>query len=633
MTSNVMSQIRVAKPLKDLGDIFEHSGLVKAKFDLQNPYRTDTIRILNIETSCGCTAVLTNDTIIPPQSTIELEVSYDPSGRLGLFVKSIEITTLTGKDERNKLYLKIMGNVVAENFNVQKVDQELINYKVAPIYFYPVTAFDTSYLDFNFIQDFVNDLTYEVDFYQFATVGVEVMVRSHRQIERLENLILYVEDKLKREFKRRGFSEKHIFFEEPIFIQSNSIPPWAQASFRVHSANFDLSNGALSEIEIASNEKERETKMLLDYQRFALPEVEEVLKEVNFEQIEGKLFLDGELSLKGMILTPWKKSKKLKQKLAKDLEKSIAKEIKTSTGAGKKVVSVSFDSLGVHPEDKYRFVLWDEKDVEKDERLKFEIKEDKITPPLLPTYVQTFYKGDKIDYNSEDFIHFWDNLIRNQKLDNTIKILIESSVEFDAVANNIELSKSNAEFVKRELQEKFFKETGDSIEYIIKPNLRGPRHAVQRKKINDNNNYIALIPIVNHSPNPELKTAKPYMVNFDFYFTGIDVGAWGFQRFANYIAQSVLSEGYIELRIESSISKIPVEKKKSNEDLAYQRLSESIIRLKNEMSRRLIDPNRIIFVDERVIKQGPEYNGSLPILAYKKFHYIRIIPEKSLKTN
>tara|TARA_B110000037_G_scaffold34473_1_gene41836 strand:+ start:2559 stop:3017 length:459 start_codon:yes stop_codon:yes gene_type:complete len=72
-------QIRVSESVQDLGDIFENRGKVTAKFNLQNPYRTDTIRIIDIVSSCGCTAVLAEDTLILPQTNITLEVTYDPA--------------------------------------------------------------------------------------------------------------------------------------------------------------------------------------------------------------------------------------------------------------------------------------------------------------------------------------------------------------------------------------------------------------------------------------------------------------------------------------------------------------------------------------------------------------------------
>ncbi|MDA7803301.1 DUF1573 domain-containing protein [Crocinitomix sp.] len=622
-------------PLQDLGDIFENSGKVNAKFILENPYRVDTIRILNIETSCGCTAVLTKDTLILPRSSIELEVSYDPSGRLGLFVKSIELSTKTGRDERNMLYLKIMGNVVAENYSVQKVDRELISYSVAPIYFYPITAYDTSYLDFNFITNFVNDLTYEIDFYQFTTVGAEVEVRSYSEIQKMENLITYAQKKVNREFTRRGFSVDQVFFDEPIFKLSTDLPGWSSASICLYSSNFDAIDADSSDIKVTSTETVNRTKMLLDYQRFALPEIEEILKEVNFESIEGKLFLNGGLALRGMILMPWKKGNKLQRKTAKELEKAIQKQIKQSTGAGKKVVSIKIDSLGIHPADKYHFILWDEADVDQEGNLKYQFKPDDITPPLLPTYKQLYTNGHVLDTASAAFNHFWTNILLNQKAGRKIEFLIESSLSRqpkDFEMGNLEIASNYGETIANFLTTKFLAETGDTLQVKVKSLLHGPNTENYRKQILEIEEfeYVNIIPILNNQPNANLKISNPYMVNFDYYFNGIDVGAWGFQRFANYLSQAVMSDGYVELRIESSISKVPVENNMGNVALAYSRLNESVRRLKEEMARKLIDPNRIIILEERALEQGPIYDGSMPILYYRKYHYIRIIPEKSL---
>lgn len=55
---NLYGQIQVKEPVRDLGDIFEKSGPVTIQFELFNPYRSDTISIVDIVTSCGCTATL-----------------------------------------------------------------------------------------------------------------------------------------------------------------------------------------------------------------------------------------------------------------------------------------------------------------------------------------------------------------------------------------------------------------------------------------------------------------------------------------------------------------------------------------------------------------------------------------------
>ena len=169
-TTLCFSQIRIANPTYEFGDIFEENGPVHAKFELENPYLTDTIVISSIETTCGCTVIETYDSIIYPRTKMQLKVKYDPSGRVGRFHKSVLLNTITGKEEVNKMYLKIGGNVVPRN-KVLDTKSQLIDFEIAPLYFYPVTEYDTSFLDFNFIKDFVNTLTYEIDFHQFSKVS------------------------------------------------------------------------------------------------------------------------------------------------------------------------------------------------------------------------------------------------------------------------------------------------------------------------------------------------------------------------------------------------------------------------------------------------------------------------------
>ncbi len=639
--SLTFGQIRVSESVQHLGDIFENRGKVTAKFDLHNPYREDTIRIIDIETSCGCTAVLSQDTIILPTSSITLDVSYDPKDRLGLFVKSIEITTETGREIQDKLFLKIMGNVVSESFVAQKQNNELLEYSVAPIYFYPVTAFDTSYLDYNFIIDFVNDLTYEVDFYQFATVGIAVDLKDALMVEKFEHLIKFSKQKVMKEFIRRGFNESSVFFDEPIFTIGADLPPWASASIRLYSVNFDATGADTSVIKVSSKDEVLATKMLLEYQRFALPEIDEILEEVNFETIEGKLFLNGELDLKGTILMPWKKSEKIRLKTAAKLKKAIQKRIKETTGATKKEVRISFDSLGVHPQDKFQFLLWDRADEKEEEKIKYIVKPDKIVPPQLPTYKQ-FYEGKReIDTASLEFKHFWKNCLLNYKKGLSIKLLLESSLStkrHDIEMENLELAWIGARALKAQLENKFREETGGGeIEIDIKGAVRGPNFELVDDAVAKFDysqfDYFTIIPLVHMQPSSSPTTLKPYMVNFDYFFRGIDTGAHGFQIFATELAKIVRQDGYVELRMESSISKIPIEHSTSNLYIAYTRLNESQKRLRAAMALKLIDPNRIIFTDELVVEQGPEYDGSIPILKYRAFHYVRIIPEKSLNGN
>ena len=633
LSTALTAQIRVSSPVQDLGDIFEGGGLVTSKFQLTNPYREDTIRIVDIETSCGCTVVLTQDTMILPRSTIELEFSYDPAGRLGLFVKSIELTTVTGKNERNKLFLKLMGNVVAENYTVKKIDAELKEYLVAPIYFYPITPYDTSYLDFNYISTFINDLTYEIDFFQFTTIGLEIEIADQHQIPEYEYLLKFVKNKLVREFGRRGFTDKVIFFEEPVFTLTDELPVWASASLRLYSSNFDAENASESTINVTTTEEVEKTKMLLDYQRFALPEIAEIVEQVNFETIEGKLFMNGELNLKGMILMPKKKGSKLRIKTAKKLKKELLKYLKQTTGAGKKEVTIDFDSLGIHPENKYRFVIWDSADEQEGGKLTYELKEDIIVPPLLPTYRQNDSCFAKVDTSTAEFKHFWENYLRNCRSGKAVELLMEVSLSNNPMSNRMQI-KQWADTLQQQLYDLFCEATGGELNLKLKTILHGPHAStgIPEELVNyEQYNYFKLIPLTNNGEHQAAKKVTNYTVNFDYYFNGININSFGFQQFASQVAETVMADGFIELRIESGISRIPVEDNKPNIYIAYSRLLESQRRFLEALKMKLVDPNRIIFTAERSVEQGPDYDGTIPVLQYRKYHYLRIIPEKSLR--
>ncbi len=624
----------VEEPSKDLGDIFENKGKVSTFFTLKNPYKEDTIRILNIVTSCGCTAVLTQDTLIPPQSTLDIEISYDPKGRLGLFVKSVEILSLTGNETRSRMFLKISGNVIAENRLVQETNVDLLEYKVAPIYFFPITPYDTSYLDFNYIISFVNDLSYEIDFYQFTTVGFEVSVNDKKHIPELEFLLNYSRKKILNEFALRGFYLNTIFFQEPVF-KYEEIPTWATAKIRVFSANFDVYDEEVSVIKLSEDEVVENQNLMLNYERFSIPTIDEIIDTLNLEGLESKLFMNSELKLKGIILYPKNKNFAENRKFADKLEKRIFKELKKNSGVTKDFVSIKFDSLAVNLADKYHFMLWDESDEEEQQKFSYEIKRDIITPPLLPTYRQSTIVNESIDMANKDFRRFWRNIVLNQRAGHDIKLLIESSVSHlprTGEESNMILAVKKAEKAKLFIENKFKKETGKDISIEIKSFVRGPKFEGDMKKYADfaQYEYLNIIPLVHNRANTNKLEPKPYMVNFDYFFNGVDTASWVFNKFANYVAAAVVEDGFVELRIESSISQVPIERKISNLFLAYRRANESELRIREFIKTKLIDPNRVIFTDERYLINGPIYDGKIPIIKYRKFQYVKILPEKFL---
>ena len=628
------AQILVDNPSKDLGDIYENRGKVTAKFVLKNPYKEDTIRIHDIKTSCGCTVILSQDTLILPQGSTELTFSYDPKGRSGLFSKSIEVISRIGIYDQHRLFLKISGNVVAENSLIREVNAELIEYLVAPINYYAITPYDTSYLDFNFFISFVNDLSYEIDFFQFTTLGFEIGVDDYEDIVQLEFLIKYTQRKIMREFRLRGYNPATIYFEEPIFVEQN-LPDWAKASIKVYSTNFGSDLIDNSVIRITDDDLVDNKKLMLNYERFARPSMDEILQEVNFDGLEGKLFLNASLDLKGVIMAPKRMSHNDRIKMARELETEIFKHLKKSSGINKKVVSIQIDSLMTHPNEKFKFLLWDKHDVEVQQTFTYEIKPDYITAPLLPTYKQSTLLSTVLDENSENFRYFWKNLILNHKSGKKIKLLIESSksrIPRNGETDLLLLARKDGIKIKEFLEKKFNEETGRELEVLVEAFVHGPEYNWYNKQHTDyaQYEYFNIIPLVHHNNEVNRFSSNPYMVNFDYFFNGIDTSTWVFSKFANYIADEVEQFGYVHLIMESSISQIPIERKKTNVYLAYERALESQFRIKDYMKKRLVDPNRIIFSEERFLVQGPKYDGTVPIIKFRKFQYLKVIPEKHL---
>ena len=53
-------------------------------------------------------------------------------------------------------------------------------------------------------------------------------------------------------------------------------------------------------------------------------------------------------------------------------------------------------------------------------------------------------------------------------------------------------------------------------------------------------------------------------------------------------------------------------------------------RLYDYLKKKLIDPNRIIISNEKIVVQGIPYDKKTPIARYRNFQYVTFVPEKYL---
>jgi len=99
--------ITVDKTVYDFGTVKESGGLVSTTFTITNNSK-DPVVITNVGTSCGCTAPDWTKEPIASGKTGTVTITYNPSGRIGLFDKTITITTSGNPD---RIIVRIKGTV------------------------------------------------------------------------------------------------------------------------------------------------------------------------------------------------------------------------------------------------------------------------------------------------------------------------------------------------------------------------------------------------------------------------------------------------------------------------------------------------------------------------------------------
>lgn len=112
MISNTFSQPKIeiigGKEF-DFGDVFSGSKVEKI-VTIKNAGK-DTLIISNVKASCGCTATLLSDRVIPPKKTATLNIGFDSRGFDGKVHKTV---TLTSNDSTNPtIQINFSANIVS----------------------------------------------------------------------------------------------------------------------------------------------------------------------------------------------------------------------------------------------------------------------------------------------------------------------------------------------------------------------------------------------------------------------------------------------------------------------------------------------------------------------------------------
>ena len=94
-------------PEYNFGDIQENKGKVSHKFSFTNNGK-ESIRILTVKPSCGCTTPNWSKDEIKPGKKGFIIAEYNPKGRPGVFRKSLSV--ITNDNRRSLIFIK--GKVI-----------------------------------------------------------------------------------------------------------------------------------------------------------------------------------------------------------------------------------------------------------------------------------------------------------------------------------------------------------------------------------------------------------------------------------------------------------------------------------------------------------------------------------------
>ena len=101
------SEIVFETPEYNFGDVQENKGKVSHKFSFTNNGK-ESIRILTVKPSCGCTTPNWSKDEIKPGKKGFIIAEYNPKGRPGVFRKSLSV--ITNDNRRSLIFIK--GKVV-----------------------------------------------------------------------------------------------------------------------------------------------------------------------------------------------------------------------------------------------------------------------------------------------------------------------------------------------------------------------------------------------------------------------------------------------------------------------------------------------------------------------------------------
>lgn len=678
-------QITFKEYIYDFGFIRESEGKVFHNFSFVND-NNFTIEIEEIKTACGCMAPYVSKKVFTPGESGIIKIEYDPTGRPGKFIKSIELK-ISGNNVKQLFYLNIKGNVIEKEILPSYNETwEYAELQIKPFYASIISESDFRFLNNQELQNFINDLTYEIDQNKFATIKLELFQNDNSYSVELSDAIYRTLKKfILNELSRRNYSPNQVGFSDHAFVKTPVLLNDQIALLKISSLTFN--NDSISESGYVANaEKElqyyktlEQTSKKLDStkinkisgylytQKGASTSID--LKNPNYKTFISssirEVLMNGSINIHIQVAANAKSSDlemKRKKTIAavKKIQKQIIKDL-NAEGINENKITFSIPSILVYNDSfpvveklivtRLNFLGEENKFSRLDKWLGLndtmylynkKIRDSKIQTRIqdLPTYLQYFSKGEiKLDTSRREFKLWLQAMIEVMNSGTKISFLIESnesatpsSTKLSNSILSLQRANNTLAYLSNLFESKIKSKSLFQFPKVISA-VKGLEYDTREfgVQFEQKFQYLKIIPF--YDTITEIKTELfPYQVNFKYNFFEFPSKSDLFQVFITRLIEEINYKGYVKLIIEASSSRVPTENFSSNESLSYQRIEELKKQLIEEVIKKGFDPKRIIIIEERALVQGPPFirgdNKMNPI--FHPYQYIKIIPEKTM---
>lgn len=654
----------------NFGVIEEDKGQVEHEFRFIN--RTDSaVLITDVVSSCGCAVAVPKDTWVGANEESSVKVIYDPKDRPGYFVKSIELTFAVG-DKVEKRLLNIKGFVATGGTFSDYTQSIRYEMHIKP-YQRPIVAVnDTVWEEDVAFINFMNDITYIIDQEGFADINIQLSTIEEAPSGFPIRYDQMIKDRITRGLAKRMYEPFQAGFKT--YIDSTAlleggnlgqfiIYPEKYADEKVRESVFipidNPRNEERDSIEVAELHVPFDVPGDLIAFRMLPLEDGKLSKEASTALIHWmdslsvitrtgqQLIIGPILPADGRLGDPEKIDKRIGKVLQK-AQKALVKEgVGESSIIIRPAVFRSYEEGVDHAFIGFfapmQLITMDTSSITEDTAGYQEIS----SYPLqnLPVYTEWLHgMGSRIDTTNIEFQRVIELLVSRARQGHPVKIMIESSAsrmptgyQYDnhyvariRAQESIELIQ---DYLQTKGQDPAVIEFVESIALISGPeyNLSHFLHTYYQRY-----QFIRLIPFYETSFDIEQDgSLSPYMINFDYGNAELITHTELFQNFCDQVAETIKKQGFLRMIIESSSSKVPTLEGGNNKILAWKRGEDAREKLMEEIRKRGVDPDKIIFTELRNLVQGPDFRGDSEQnrRMYEKFQYIKFVPEAVIKTD